>query len=138
MANVRLVVAWTLTGLLAGFLVLDAALHLLKLAPAVEASEKAGWATAPLPLVGAVEAVALVLYLVPRTARLGAVLFTGYLGGASALNLMTGQGWFATLFAPAFGVLLWAALALRDPGALEALGLAGPSSPAKGTATPSR
>jgi hypothetical protein len=55
-----------------------------------------------------------VLYLIPRTAVLGAILLTGYLGGAVDVHVRAGEGWFSILFPVAFGVLLWGGLYLRD------------------------
>jgi hypothetical protein len=51
---------------------------------------------------------------VPRTALLGALLLTGYLGGAIAIQLRAGAAWFPTIFPLVVGVLLWSGLALRD------------------------
>jgi hypothetical protein len=55
-----------------------------------------------------------VLYVLPRTAVLGAILLTGYLGGAVASHVRVGEGWFPTLFPAIFGALLWGGLYLRD------------------------
>lgn len=54
------------------------------------------------------------LYLVPRTAILGAILLTGYLGGAVASKVRVESGWFDLVFPVVFGVLLWSGLWLRD------------------------
>jgi hypothetical protein len=54
------------------------------------------------------------LYVVPRTAILGAILLTGYLGGAVASQVRAGNGWFSVAFAVIFGAILWAGLWLRD------------------------
>jgi len=55
-----------------------------------------------------------VLYLVPMTSILGAILLTGYLGGAVATHVRASEGPFSIIFAIAFGVLLWLGLYLRD------------------------
>ena len=55
-----------------------------------------------------------ILYLIPRTAVLGAILLTGYLGGAVASHVRVGAGPFEVLFPVIFGALLWGGLFLRD------------------------
>ena len=63
--------------------------------------------------IGIVELACVVIYLIPRTAVLGAILTTGYLGGAISVHVAKGEPAFAI---PLFiGVLLWAALYLRTP-----------------------
>jgi hypothetical protein len=66
-----------------------------------------------LPL-GIVLMVCTVLYLVPATAVLGAILLTGYLGGAVATHVRAGHSPFEVLFPVIFGALLWVGLVLRD------------------------
>lgn len=65
-----------------------------------------------LPIIGVLEISLTVLYLIPRTAFLGAVLLTGYLGGALLTHLRIGDPWFFPLI---FGALAWAGLAMRQP-----------------------
>jgi hypothetical protein len=64
--------------------------------------------------VGVILLASTLLYLVPRTAILGAILLTGYLGGAAASKVRVQAGWFAVLFPVLLGVLLWGGLWLRD------------------------
>jgi hypothetical protein len=52
--------------------------------------------------------------LIPRTAALGAILLTGYLGGAIAAHVWHEDGWFPIVFCVVFGALLWSGLLLRD------------------------
>ena len=67
-------------------------------------------------LLGAILAISVVLYALPRTALLGAVLLTGYLGGAVAIHLRVGDPLFsATLFGVYLGIMAWCGLWLRDP-----------------------
>jgi hypothetical protein len=64
---------------------------------------------------GLLELVCVVLYVIPRTSILGAILLTGYLGGAVATNLRVGNPLFSYILAPVyFGVLIWGGLFLRD------------------------
>ncbi len=74
----------------------------------------ADWPAGSAILIGALELACTVIYLVPRTAVLGAILLAGYLGGAVAVTLKMGMGTMA-LMPAGFGVLLWGALWLRDP-----------------------
>ena len=74
--------AYVLTTLAALFLTLDTVMKLLRLAPAVEGTVALGYPEHTVAVIGAIELVCLVLYLVPQTAVLGAVVMTGYLGGA--------------------------------------------------------
>ena len=55
------------------------------------------------------------IYSIPQTAVLGAILLTGYLGGATAIHVRAASGLFPIAFSIAMGVLAWAGLVLRDP-----------------------
>jgi len=61
--------------------------------------------------IGLVELVCTILYLVPRTSILGAILLTGYLGGATATHLRIGEPYYAAVL---LGVLVWGGLYLRE------------------------
>jgi hypothetical protein len=103
-----------LTGFIALFLGFDSVTHLLRVDMVVEYNDRIG-APASFPVVcGAVLAACLVLYLLPRTAPIGAVLLTGYLGGAIATNLVCDMPLFNSFFALAVGVVVWAGLWPRD------------------------
>ncbi len=93
------------------FLVVDAAGKLLRLAPYVEGTAKVGYPPGTLVPLGVVLLVATVLYAVPRTAVLGAILLTGYLGGAVATHVRMGQPFVIPVV---FGVIVWGCLYLRD------------------------
>lgn len=104
-----------LTALLTLFLLFDSTIKLLRLPVAVDATVQLGFPAATVPLIGAVLLVCLVLYLVPRTAVLGAVLLTGYLGGAVGGQLRVEAPLFSTLLFPVYvGILVWVALYLRS------------------------
>lgn len=99
----------------AAFLAFDAAIHVLAIEPVVEASETLGFDAALMPWIGALEAALVVLYLVPRTSVIGAVLLTGYLGGAFCAQLRIDAPLFSTLLFPVYvGALVWLGLWLRD------------------------
>lgn len=68
-----------------------------------------------LPTIGTIEIAVAVLTLIPQTAFLGAILTTGYLGGAVVTHLRVGDGLFEILFPVILGVLMWTGLALRKP-----------------------
>jgi hypothetical protein len=108
---------WTgrgLSGLAAAFMLLDAVMKLVKPEFVVKATVALGYAESVIVGLGVILAASTLLYLIPRTAILGAILLTGYLGGASASHLRAGDGWFAILFPVVFGVLSWGGLWLRD------------------------
>ncbi|HEX8390786.1 MAG TPA: DoxX family protein [Longimicrobium sp.] len=110
-ARWMLVTGRVLTGLVAVFLLMDGALRVIGFAPYVEGTVQAGYAESLAPGIGLALLVPTLLYLVPRTSILGAILLTGYLGGATATNLRVGM---PIAFPLAFGILVWAALYLRD------------------------
>jgi hypothetical protein len=105
----------TLSGLAVLFLAFDAAVKLTTVPEAVKATAELGYSLAVMPVLAALELLCLVLYLVPRTALVGAVLWTGYLGGAIATHLRVGNPLFShTLFPIYVAALLWGGLWLRD------------------------
>jgi hypothetical protein len=105
-----------LTVLLALFFLFDAVPKILQLPFVVEATRQMGLAPSAVPVIGAVLAVCLALYLVPRTAILGAVLLTGFLGGAVCAQLRIDAPLFSTMLFPVYvGTLVWVALYLRSP-----------------------
>lgn len=131
---------WTgrgLSGFIGLFLAWDAAMKLIQHPMAVEGTVVLGYPPHTLLVIGVLEAVCLVLYAVPRTAVLGAVLWTGYLGGAIATHLRLENPLFThTLFPIYVAAFLWGGLALRDARVLALL--AAPRRPerAKGDTRP--
>ena len=108
---------WTgriLSGLPALFLLVDGAMKLFKPAPVVEATTQLGYSESVILPLGIVLLICTFVYLTPRTAVLGAILLTGYLGGAVATHVRAGGGAFPILFPVVFGVLLWGGLYLRE------------------------
>lgn len=104
-----------LSALPALFLLFDGIMKLAKPSFVVEATVKMGFAESVIVPLGLVVIACTILYLVPSTAVLGAILLTGYLGGAVSAHLRAGDGPFEILFPVVFGVLLWGGLVLRDP-----------------------
>jgi len=103
------------TGFVALFLTFDTVLKVLTLAPAVEGTVALGYPAATVQWIGLVEVVCLALYLVPRTSVLGALLLTGYLGGAIATHVRVSNPLLThTLFPVYVALLVWSGLYLRD------------------------
>jgi hypothetical protein len=103
------------SGLVVAFLLFDAVIHLMKPAPVVEAFAKLGFPLRLAVPLGIVELVCILLYVVPPTSILGAILLTGYLGGAIAIQLPTGNSLFGEVLFPVYiGVILWGGIYLRD------------------------
>src|SRR5215468_913098 len=94
------------------FLLFDTMVKVLNLPLAVEGTARLGYPARFVMYIGIVELVCLGVYLYPRTAVLGAILLTGYLGGATATQARVEDPWF--IFAVMVGVLVWAGLLLRN------------------------
>lgn len=112
---------WTgriLSGLAIAFLLFDGIMKFFmdKLPPeALEAGAALQWPIEKMPLVGTILLICTVLYIIPRTAPLGAILLTGYLGGAIASHVRVSNPLFThTLFPIYIAVLIWLGLYLRD------------------------
>jgi hypothetical protein len=96
------------------FLLLDGVMKLVKPDPIVKATVELGYPESVILGLGIVLTASTLLYAIPRTAVLGAILLTGYLGGAVATHVRVGGGAFPVLFPVCIGVLLWGGLVLRD------------------------
>ncbi len=104
-----------MAGLAILFLLFDTVGKLLELPPVVDGSTRLGYPAGAVFAIGVIELVCLAAYAVPRTAVLGAVLLTGYLGGAVATHLRVGSPLLThTLFPLYLGVLVWGGLLLRE------------------------
>ena len=111
-------IGWAMSGLVIAFLVVDGAMKLLQLPIVTEASVQLGWPADPatLYLLAALLLGSTLLYALPRTAVLGAILLTGYLGGAVAAHVRIGSPLFShALFGVYLGILAWGGLWFRDP-----------------------
>jgi hypothetical protein len=108
---------WTGRGIAAWlvlFLAFDAVVKVLNLSVAVEGTTRLGYPEHLVVSLGLVQLVCLIAFVVPRTSIVGAILLTGYLGGATATQVRVESPWF--LLPAALGGLLWVALCLQDPG----------------------
>jgi hypothetical protein len=109
------IAGYILTTLVALFLTFDTILKVLQLGPAVKATTDLGYPPVTVLPIGIVELVCLALYLVPQTSVVGAILLTGYLGGAIATHVRAGSPMFThTLFPVYVALMLWGGLYLRE------------------------
>jgi hypothetical protein len=94
---------------------MDGVMKLIKPAPVVEATMRLGYPESVIQSLGIVLLVCTILYAIPRTSILGAILLTGYLGGAVAANVRVGNPLFShTLFPVYVALFVWGGLYLRD------------------------
>lgn len=108
---------WVLTGVTVLFLVMDATAKLLALPVVLESGAALGLPGVTMAhALGVILMVCTILYVAPRTAVLGAVLLTGYLGGAVAIHVRAGNPLFShVLFGIYVGAIAWAGIYLREP-----------------------
>jgi hypothetical protein len=104
-----------ISGLITAFMIFDAVIHILKPAPVVEGFAKLNFPLRFAVPLGIVELFCILLYVIPRTSILGAMLLTGYLGGAVAIQLPAGNPFFGEILFPVYvGMFLWGGIYLRD------------------------
>lgn len=102
------------SGLPALFLLVDGVMKLFKPPVVVEATVNLGYTESTIIPIGVVLIICTILYLIPATSILGAILLTGYLGGAVATHVRAGESLFSIVFPVIFGLLIWLGLYLRD------------------------
>jgi hypothetical protein len=103
------------SGIAVLFLLFDAVGKLLRPAAVITGTTQLGWPARVILPLGIIQLVCLILYLVPRTNVLGAILWTGYLGGAVATHVRIGNPLFTHILFPTYlAALLWGGLWLRD------------------------
>lgn len=113
-----------LSGLVIVFLLMDAGMKLVPIQPVIEAMLNLGFTSSPALArgLGILLLVCTLLYATPRTSLLGAVLLTGYLGGAIAVHVRVGSPLFShILFGGYIGIMLWVGLILRNRNIKEIL-----------------
>ncbi|MBA3344346.1 MAG: DoxX family protein [Gemmatimonadales bacterium] len=97
------------------FLLFDSIIKVMRLAPAMEGTVQLGYPATAVLGIGIIQLVCLVTYVLPRTAVLGAILLTGYLGGAVATHVRIGSPLLTHILFPVYvAVLIWGGLYLRD------------------------
>ena len=111
-----------LSGIAVLFLLFDSLGKLLKVAPVIEGTAQLGYPESVIRPIGIILLLCVVFYLIPRTAILGAVLLTGFLGGAIATQVRVGNPLLTHVLFPIYlAVLVWGGLFLRDGRVRETL-----------------
>ena len=98
------------------FLSFDTIVKVLRLPVAIEGTTQLGYPESTVFVIGVIQLVCLVLYVIPQTSVFGAILFTGYLGGALATHLRIGSPLFTHILFPIYvALLIWGGLYAREP-----------------------
>jgi hypothetical protein len=114
-ANKAVWIGRVLSGLAVLFLAFDAGFKLLQSPMAIEGTVELGYPASAILKIGIIQVVCLIIYLIPRTSVLGAILWTGYLGGAIATHVRLDNPLFTHQLFPIYvAALLWGGLYLRD------------------------
>lgn len=103
-----------MSGLVVLFLLFDGVGKLAKPVQVVEGTVRLGFPESQIVGIGIALLICALLYAVPRTAVLGAIFLTGYLGGATASQVRIGEPLFSILFPSLIAILMWGGLYLRD------------------------
>ncbi len=107
------ITGWVLTGLVGLFLIVASGIpKFIDFPGKTEMFDKLGITAELSPILGVIEIAVTILFLIPRTSFVGAILVTGYLGGAVWAHLRVGDPWFFPII---IGVIMWIALGLRRP-----------------------
>lgn len=111
----RLGIGLGMTALPVLFLLFDCVIKLIEIQPVVESFTQLGYPVSLARGIGLLELACLILYVMPRTAVLGAIVLTGFLGGAVSTHLRIGDPLFSHVLFPVYvGLLVWGGLFLRD------------------------
>ncbi|HEU5290528.1 MAG TPA: DoxX family protein [Cyclobacteriaceae bacterium] len=120
----RLWTSYAMSGLVILFMLMDSIMKFVKPKEVIEGTLALGFGEEHLPVIGALGLISTLLYIIPRTTFLGAILLTGYFGGAIATHLRLNNPLFShTLFTVYFGILIWGGLWLRNNKVRELLPL---------------
>jgi len=113
--NSRILAGRILSGLVILFLLFDGVTKLMLIKPVTDAMPQLGYPVSLARPIGVIVLACLALYVIPRTAVLGAILLTGFLGGAVATNLRIGNPLLSHVLSPVYvGLMVWGGLYLRD------------------------
>jgi DoxX-like family len=108
-------IGWIVTAIPVLFLIFDASIKLAHIQPVTDAFARLGIPDHLAVTIGTLELICLAVYLLPRTAVIGAVLLTGFLGGAIMIHVRIADPLFSHILFPAYiGALLWIGLYMRD------------------------
>jgi len=114
-SNKELIAGRIISGLVTAFMLFDGIFKLPKPAPVVDSFKTLGYDPNIAITIGILSLICAILYAIPRTAILGAILLTGYLGGAVATHVRVNDPLFTHILFPVYlGVLAWLGLYLRD------------------------
>lgn len=114
-SNKRLWAGRIMSGLVVALLLMDSVMKLLMLPPVIEGTVKLGYQASSIIPLGIVLLLCNLAYAIPRTSVLGAILLTGYLGGAVATHVRVGDPLFSHILFPVYlGIALWGGLYLRN------------------------
>ena len=105
---------WVISGLCILFLLVDAIMKIARTAPSMQGSAQLGWPESSVQGIGILLLLCTILYIIPRTAVLGAVLLTGYLGGAIAIMVRANLDGHPFFFPLIIGILVWVGLFMHD------------------------
>ena len=123
LSRTRLLTGRVLTGLSAAFLIFDGGMKVLKPPFVILATVQLGYPESTIIGIGIVLLGCTLLYLIPRTSILGALLLTAYMGGAVATHVRAQQPVFNIVFSIVFACLVWGGIWLREPRLAELLPL---------------
>lgn len=111
----KVIIGRIMSGIAVLFMLFDSITKILKTPQVMQASVKLGYPENTIPIIGLILLVLTIIYIIPRTSIFGAILLTGYLGGAVASNLRIMNPLFSnTLFPIYFAILVWGGIYLRD------------------------
>ena len=105
----------TISGLAILFFIFDGVTKVIRIPEVVQANLDLGYSEALVMPIGLLMLLCTLLYAIPLTSVLGALLLTAYLGGAVATHVRAGSGLFPIMFTVVFGILVWLGLYLREP-----------------------
>jgi hypothetical protein len=103
-----------ISGLVVLFMVFDGVTKVMRVPQVIDATIRIGFPVSSVVGIGVTLLICVAIYVIPRTSVLGAILLTGYFGGATAANVRAESPAFNTMFALCFGVLTWLGLYLRE------------------------
>jgi hypothetical protein len=114
------IAGWTLSGLFIAFMIFDAGIKLVGHPEVAKSAAQLGLPQGSGFAIGVMEAIILILYAVPRTAALGAILVAALMGGTCAVHLLNGNPLFSHVFFGVYvGIAMWGGIVLRQPRLLE-------------------
>lgn len=123
-SKAKLWTSYVMSGLVILFMLLDSIMKFVKPQEVIDGTVALGFGVEHLPVIGALGLISTLLYIFPRTTVLGAVLLTGYFGGAVATHVRLNNPLFShILFTVYFGILIWGGLWLRNSKLRELLPL---------------